>query len=106
MSLLDKFQYGCTGISWLMSWFGRRLPGHECCDEHDVAYSQGGSLAWKVQMDAKMLRCIAAKNNNSAWGWTKATAAWLAVTVIPYSYVVWYWPENTADFLEREINRE
>jgi len=105
MSIIAKFQDGCTGISWIVSWFGKKLPGHECCDEHDVAYEQGGSLAFKAQMDAKLAKCIAAKNGGGIWGWTKASLAWVAVTVIPYSYVVWARPEPVYDRIEREINR-
>ena len=91
MSALSRFQYGCTGISWM---FKNPLPGHPCCEEHDVAYDQGGSLKWKLQMDAKLARCIYSKNGSGAVGWLKGVGAWLMVTVNPYSYIVWKRPEG------------
>ena len=91
MSALARFQYGCTGISWL---FKDPLPGHPCCEEHDVAYNQGGTLRWKMQMDAKLAKCIFQKNGSGIVGVLKSVGAWLAVTVNPYPYIVWRMPER------------
>lgn len=94
---LQKFQYGCTGISWL---FKKMLPGHTCCEEHDVAYDQGGTISWKFQVDAKLVRCIYVKNMEKLGklGYVvapvKAGFAWLVVTLFPYAYVVWSRPEG------------
>jgi hypothetical protein len=89
--LIERFQYGCTGISWL---FEEKLPGHECCEEHDVAYNQGGTLRWKATMDAKLARCIFSKNGKGIVGALKSAGAWLAVTFLPYPYIVWRRPEQ------------
>lgn len=91
MSLLTKFQYGCTGISWM---FKNPLPGHACCEEHDVAYDQGGSLGWKWRMDMKLAKCISEKNGSGIVGRLKAAGAWLMVTANPYAYIVWHRPEG------------
>ena len=91
MNALERFQYGCTGVSWL---FSDPLPEHVCCEEHDVAYNQGGSLKWKMQMDAKLAECIFRRNGSGIVGALKAAGAWLAVTVNPYPYIVWRRPEE------------
>jgi hypothetical protein len=93
MGLIDKFQEGCTGISWIVALWGKKLPGHECCDEHDLAYEQGGSISWKLKMDLKLARCIHAKNGGGIVGKLKAAGAWLAVTINPYPYIVWNRPD-------------
>lgn len=103
--IVKKFQEGCTGISWIVGAFGRKLPGHECCDEHDVAYIQGGSWKFKAQMDARLAKCIAKKNGNGVVGWVKAILAYSAVTFFPYAYFVWHQPEPIEDVVERELNR-
>lgn len=105
VSIVAKLQDGCTVISFIAALFGRRLSGHACCDEHDLAYEQGGTWSWKWTMDARLARCIAAKNGGGAWGWTKAVVAWSFVTFVPYSYVVWTRPEPQWDRIEREVNR-
>ena len=89
-TLLEKFQYGCTGVSWLIK---KKLPGHACCEEHDVAYNQGGSIAWKFEVDKKLAKCIFEKNGSGFIGAVKSGFAWFMVTVNPYPYVVWKRPE-------------
>lgn len=91
LSLLKRFQYGCTGISW---FFKNPLPEHFCCEEHDLAYDQGGSLLFKLQMDKKLVDCIFKKNGSGLIGFIKAIGAWLVVTVNPYAYIVWERPEG------------
>lgn len=83
------FQYGCTGISWIAKLFGKELPGHRCCEEHDLAYEQGGSILWKLACDWRLSTCIYRMNGKTLFGFLKASAAFAAVTVFPYSYVVW-----------------
>ena len=51
-TLLEKFQYGCTGVSWLIK---KKLPGHACCEEHDVAYNQGGVLLVNLKLIRNLL---------------------------------------------------
>lgn len=96
MSVLERFQYQCTGISWLIP----TPKTGPCCDEHDVGYEQGGSLKWKMQLDGKLYRCIKRKGHP-----VFAALAWLGVTFSPYAYVVWAKSENEWDRIEREINR-
>lgn len=95
MTWLEEFQRQCTGVTWIIP---TPVTG-PCCDEHDVAYEQGGSLAWKWQMDRKLYRCIKSKGHP-----VLAVLSWLAVTLSPYAYVVWARPEPVWDRIEREIN--
>lgn len=96
-SWLKKFQQGCTGVSWIFRELGRVAPAEWCCDEHDVAYDQGGSWLWKVQHDAKLARCIFNGSENKIMGLGRALGAWLAVTLLPYPYIVWKQPERRND---------
>lgn len=85
----EDFTKGCTGLSWLLGKFNLRAPGEFCCDEHDVAYDQGGTLRWKLQMDRKIFTCV-----RDAENWLVAGAYWLAITFNPYSYWVWFRAER------------
>lgn len=81
---MSELTAGCTGLSFILSRLGFDTPGEYCCDEHDVAYEQGGSLAWKVEVDARFFRCVQAGVGTGA-----AVAGWLAVTLNPYAYWAW-----------------
>ena len=101
MALLDEFRQGCTGVSWIYHLRGKKAPGEICCDEHDLAYEQGGSLAFKRKMDRKLYRCLRA-HGYPVW----AGVAWAVVALSPYSYFAWWKPEPAADRIEREVNHE
>jgi hypothetical protein len=51
---------GCSGLqSWLWKRFTRKGPPWEyCCDEHDVAYIEGGTLEWRKFHDLKLKECM------------------------------------------------
>jgi hypothetical protein len=93
-TFMEKFQQGCTGVSWIFRALGRKAPAEWCCDEHDVAYNQGGSWKWKIYQDAKLARCIFDGNEDKIAGFVRALGAWLAVTFLPYPYIVWKSPER------------
>ena len=65
---------GCTGIPWRTSF-------EECCDQHDIAYSEGGS---KLDADWVLRRCIRAQGRPvMAW------VVWLAVSTVGWLYWIW-----------------
>ena len=80
---------GCTILSFVFHKLGLPVVGEFCCDEHDVAYDQGGSLLWKLEMDAKLFRCV-----RKVGGSLPALFRWLMITISPYSYYVWFRPER------------
>ena len=61
---------GCTGIPWRTSF-------EECCDQHDIAYIEGGS---KIEADWVLRQCIRASGRPVAawvvWGFV-STLGWL-----------------------------
>lgn len=75
---------GCTGLSYLLSLLGFDTPGEYCCDEHDVAYEQGGTWTWKFAVDLRFFRCI-----RSGVGLPAAIIGWAVVTLNPYAYWAW-----------------
>lgn len=75
---------GCTGLSYILDRLGLKTPGEYCCDEHDVAYEQGGTLLWKFEVDLHFFRCVKAGVNLPA-----AVVGWLVVTLNPYAYLAW-----------------
>ena len=85
----EKFSKGCTGLSWLLRKFNLKAPGEYCCEEHDVAYDQGGSLLWKIKMDCKIFTCV-----RDAENFIIATAYWLVISISPYSYWAWFRPQR------------
>ena len=92
MGLLDEFQKGCTGVSWLFKLFGIKLSAEECCEEHDILYDQGGTIGWKIQVDAMLARCVFEKSGSSLRGALRAAISWTIITFVPYSYIVWNKP--------------
>ena len=90
MSILSEFQSGCTGLSWVWHLFGSKLPAEDCCDEHDVAYDEGGTLRDKTLRDLTLAECIHKSHEDKAVGAIAGIGAWLAVTLFPYSYYVWF----------------
>lgn len=89
---MEDIRKGCTVISYVAKKAGVTLPEEACCDEHDVAYNQGGSLLFKAKQDWKFVRCVAAKNGKVV-GWFKAGLGLLALTFTPYPYIAWNAPE-------------
>lgn len=92
MGVLGEFQKGCTGVSWLFRLFGIKLSAEECCEEHDILYDQGGTIEWKMQVDASLAKCVFKKSGSGLRGALRATVAWTVVTFVPYSYMVWNKP--------------
>jgi hypothetical protein len=86
---MDILTKGCTVLSFVLRSLGFPVPGEYCCDEHDVGYDQGGSLWWKIQLDAKFYDCVKDGVNPVAAG-----LGWVAVTFNPYSYWVWFRAER------------
>ena len=64
---------GCTGIPW-------KTPYEGCCDQHDLAYEQGG----KVEADWVLRQCIrAAGYPVQAW------LIWGVLSTVGWLY--WWW---------------
>ena len=81
---MSEFTAGCTGLSFILSRLGLNTPGEYCCDEHDVAYEQGGTWRWKLTVDAHFFGCV--RKGVNIWA---AVAGWLMVTLNPYAYWAW-----------------
>ncbi len=58
---LQEIVDGCSGgVSWLHKrLFGRDVACVYCCDEHDVAYYEGGGPADRRRADQRMRECVA-----------------------------------------------
>lgn len=69
---------GCGGfgtLSKVWKFITGKLPVFEaCCDEHDLAYGQGGPKYWRLWADNLLRDCLIDKGH-PALGW----ACWLAV---------------------------
>ena len=85
----EELTKGCTILSYVFNKLGIPVVGEYCCDEHDVGYDQGGTLLWKLKLDAKFYTCVAA-----AGGHVIAAFRWLMITFNPYSYYVWFRAER------------
>lgn len=82
---------GCTILSFVFHKLGLPVVGEFCCDEHDVAYDQGGSLLWKLAVDRKFFLCV-----KQSGGVLPAGFRWVMITISPYSYYVWFRAERGA----------
>ena len=51
---------GCSGgLSWIYTLLtGRDVPCRYCCDEHDLAYEEGGTSADRALADARLRMCV------------------------------------------------
>lgn len=60
---------GCSGgLSWLhKKLFGRSIACTYCCDEHDVAYFEGGSGPERKQADIRLRQCVQRAGNFTGW---------------------------------------
>ena len=85
----NEFTKGCTILSFVFSKLGLPVIGEYCCDEHDVAYDQGGALMWKLEVDLKFFDCV-----EKAGGFGIALFRWVMITFSPYSYYVWFKAER------------
>ena len=74
---------GCSGgISWLHKrLFGRDVACVYCCDEHDVAYFEGGTSAARSLADARLRQCVAASGRPLA-----AWIMWVAVRAMGWRH--------------------
>ena len=89
MSWLDKFQDGCTGISYLAGLIGHKIEVEGCCDTHDVQYVMGGSWVDKVRSDWQLAKCLYTGSARKRMGLLRAGGALLVTTFFPYAYSVW-----------------
>lgn len=89
MGWMDKFQQGCTGVSYVAGLIGRKIEVEGCCDEHDAEYEQGGSLADKVRSDWHLAKCLYKGSSNKAVGAIRAGGALILTTFFPYAYGAW-----------------
>lgn len=53
---------GCGGAGEISRFwryvFGMPPPWEPCCDEHDLAYVQGGPAKWRAWADRLLRRCM------------------------------------------------
>ena len=82
---VNKLTQGCTVLSYVAGLFNYKLKEEDCCDEHDLAYEQGGSLADKIYSDYKLARCVI-KRNGLFIGGVKSLLGLVALTILPYPY--------------------
>jgi len=70
------------GISRLWRWLtGGPPPWEACCNEHDLAYEQGGPAAWRAWADALLRDCMIRR------GWpVRAWAYWLVVRALGWAF--------------------
>lgn len=76
---------GCSGgVTWLYQRFlGRDIGCRYCCDEHDLAYDEGGTAADRALADYRFWVCV--RESGRA---VRAWLFWLAVRVGGWHY----WP--------------
>lgn len=84
---LEAICDGCSGgVSWLHKrLFGRDIACAYCCDEHDVAYFEGGGAADRADADRRLRECI--KDSGRPF---RAWLFWLAVRAFGW----FYWNEE------------
>ena len=98
---VNKLTQGCTVLSYIAGLFGYTLKEEDCCDEHDLAYEQGGSLYGKVQADYRLAKCVI-KRNGWLIGSVKSLLGLVALTILPYPYRAYkseglMWPNTKPD---------
>lgn len=66
---LAEISDGCSGkLSWLhKKLFGREIACTYCCDEHDVAYYEGGSRHDRKRADRRLRSCVQRAGSFSGW---------------------------------------
>lgn len=94
---------GCSGgLSWAYNrLLGKDISCRYCCDEHDLAYHEGGSEADRKLADKRLRDCAARAGNfegwrgplRRGWRWLRAWAMYAAVRVFGGRY----WQRNDLD---------
>lgn len=66
---LAEITDGCSGkLSWLhKKLFGREIACTYCCDEHDLAYYEGGTAQDRKLADIRLRLCVQTAGNFSGW---------------------------------------
>lgn len=82
LEALLEIQDGCSGgVTWFYKKFlGRDIRFRYCCDEHDVAYYEGGSSKDRRIADKRFRQCIAERGHTvKSWIFYSAVRAfgWL-----------------------------
>lgn len=74
---------GCSGgITWFYRTFlGRDIGCQYCCDEHDLAYHDGGSAADRALADYRFWACMVDSGRAG-----RAFLFWLAVRCFGWAY--------------------
>lgn len=62
----------CNGCSGGLSWLHKKLFGREiactfCCDEHDVAYFEGGTTKDRRRADQRLRLCVQKAGKFAGW---------------------------------------
>ena len=78
---------GCSGgVSWIYRHLLKRdVPFLYCCDEHDLAYEEGGGAHDRALADRRFRECL----QDSGRG-LRAWLFWLAVRVCGW----WFWGKS------------
>ena len=73
---LNDISNGCSGgVTWFYKTFlGRDIGCRYCCDEHDMAYEEGGDWQDRLHADNRFFRCIWESGRQ-----VRATLFWCAV---------------------------
>lgn len=88
----EELTKGCTVLSFVFGKLGIPVLGEYCCDEHDVAYDQGGNLWDKIKTDARFFKCVRRSGGSIIAGFR-----WVMISFNPYSYYAWYRKERGLD---------
>ncbi len=66
---LAEISDGCSGkLSWLhRKLFGREIACTYCCDEHDLAYFEGGTAEDRKAADWRFRLCIQSAGKFNGW---------------------------------------
>lgn len=73
---------GCNVLTRLFYYFiGRDVRFRHCCDEHDAAYAEGGSVEDRRQADERFKSCIESYGHPIAASW-----CYLAVRMVGWKF--------------------
>lgn len=79
---------GCSGglSRFYKKFFDKDISCRYCCDEHDMAYYEGGSSADRKLADRRLQKCAAQAGRSGgslgkAWRWLRSWIIYLAVRV-------------------------
>jgi hypothetical protein len=80
---------GCSGgLSWLhRKLFGREIACTYCCDEHDVAYFEGGTQEDRRRADQRLRLCVQQAGQFGGWRGPLRRAWRFALSWIMYAAV-------------------